>query len=362
MSAPLPHLKDLAPDALRARFAADGVPGFRADQVSAWLYGRGVEDPAAMTDLSLELRQRLGREWRLRALEVEAVDRSADGTLKGVLRAEDGALVEAVLIPEEERTTLCVSTQVGCPLACSFCATGALGFGRNLRTAEIVDQVCRMRELLPPERRITNVVFMGMGEPLLNLRNVVEAVRLLLHPKAFAFAPRRVTVSTAGVAPRIPDLLAQVPVNLAVSLHAATDVVRNELVPLNRRFPLDTLLGTLRRLPRLSRRHPVFFEYTLIEGVNDSAADARALVERLRGIPSKVNLIPMNPHADSPYRPPSPEVASRFMGVLVRGGLTPTLRRSRGGDIDAACGQLAARGRRGAQAAAGGRPKPSREV
>lgn len=348
-----PQLKDLTPDGLRRRFAALGLPAYRADQVAGWLYGRGVEEPARMTDLPRALRERLEAEFSFRALELESLDRAVDGTAKGLLQAEDGSRVEAVLIPEEERTTLCVSTQVGCPLACSFCATGALGFGRNLSTAEIVDQVCRMREVLPAGRRITNVVFMGMGEPLLNLPRVLEAVRTLLHPKGFAMAPRRVTVSTAGVVPRIGPLVESVPVNLAVSLHATTDAVRDVLVPLNRRFPLAELFASLRALPRLSRRHPVFFEYTLLAGVNDAPEDARRLASWLRGLPSKVNLIPMNPHDDAPYRAPAPEVASRFMGELVRAGITVTLRRSRGSDIDAACGQLAG-GRRKPAGAAGG--------
>jgi len=336
-------LKDLGPEALRERFRADGLPAYRAEQVAAWVYGRGVEDFAEMTDLGRELRAELEARFSLRSLELEQSHRSVDGTVKGTLRTSDGEILEAVIIPEESRTTLCVSTQVGCPLACSFCATGALGLTRNLTTAEIVDQVCRMREVAPEGQPISNIVFMGMGEPLLNLPNVAEAVRTLLHPKAFGFAPRRVTVSTAGLVPRIPDLLEEVPVNLAVSLHATTDEVRDVLVPINRRFPIATLLETLRGLPRISRRHPVFFEYTLMEGVNDGVEDARRLVRLLRGLPSKVNLIPMNAHPDAPYRPPSPEVASRFMGELVRGGLTTTLRRSRGSDIDAACGQLAAR-------------------
>jgi 23S rRNA (adenine2503-C2)-methyltransferase len=338
-----PHLKDHSPDALRARFAERGIEGYRADQVVAWLYGRGVEDPEAMTDLGRELRQRLTQEWRTRALELDRTELSADGTTKGVLRAADGALVESVLIPEGERTTLCISTQVGCPLRCSFCATGAMGFTRNLRTAEIVDQVCRMRALLAPGQRITNVVYMGMGEPLLNLRAVVESVRVLEHPKAFALAPRRVTVSTAGVVPRIRPLLESVPVNLAVSLHAATDAVRDLLVPLNRRFPLASLLGELRSLPRIDARHPVFFEYTLIAGVNDASADARRLTELIRGLPCKVNLIPMNAHPDSSARPPSPGVTERFAAELAHRGVTVTVRRSRGDDIAAACGQLAGR-------------------
>jgi 23S rRNA (adenine2503-C2)-methyltransferase len=338
-----PNLKGFSPAALRECFAAEGLPAWRADQVASWLYARGVDDPLAWTDLPQELREALATRFETRALEVASVDRSVDGTVKAALRARDGAVLEAVVIPEEDRTTLCVSTQVGCPLACSFCATGTLGLTRNLSAAEIVDQLARMRELVP-ERRVTNVVFMGMGEPLLNLRAVVEAVRTLQHARGFGFAPRRVTVSTAGVVPRIAELLAAVPVNLAVSLHATTDALRDVLVPLNKRFPLAELLGALRRIPQLSRRHPVFVEYTLMAGVNDARVDARRLVGLLHGIPAKVNLIPMNPHAGAPYRAPEPEVASAFMGELVKGGLVATLRKSRGGDIDAACGQLAGRG------------------
>jgi len=338
-----PNLKDLAPDALRACLAELGEKPFRAEQIVGWLYGRGVEDPRAMTDLALGLRERLASGFRTRSLETGASYRSLDGTRKAVLRAADGARIEAVLIPDEDRTTLCVSTQVGCPLACSFCATGALGFTRNLATGEIVDQFCRMRELLDPEERITNVVFMGMGEPLLNLQAVIAAIRILMHPRAFALAGRRITVSTAGLVPRIGDLLEAVPVNLAVSLHAATDALRDELVPLNRRFPLRELLGALRASPRITRQRPVFFEYTLLGGVNDRPEDARRLLSLLRGIPAKLNVIPVNPHADSPYAEPRPGDVHAFLGTLARGGLTVTLRRSRGADIEAACGQLALR-------------------
>jgi 23S rRNA (adenine2503-C2)-methyltransferase len=347
------NLKNHSVEALREQFRRDGLEPWRADQVAGWLYGRGVDDLAAMTDLSHELRERLAAEWSARALETLRVARSSDGTRKAALRAHDGAVVEAVLIPEERRATLCVSTQVGCPLACSFCATGSMGFTRNLTTAEIVDQLCRMREVLEPDERITNVVFMGMGEPLLNLPAVLEAIRLLVHPRAFAMAPRRITVSTAGVVPRIRPLLAAATVNLAVSLHATTDAVRDELVPLNRRFPLEALLGELRAIELLSARRPVFFEYTLLSGVNDGVEDARRLAKLLRGIPSKVNAIPMNPHADSPYRPPSPEVVDAFTAELHARGVRVTLRRDRGRDIDAACGQLALRDAR-AEAGAGG--------
>ena len=358
MNEPL-HIKDHSVEALRERFAAEGVRPYRADQLAAWLYARGVEDPDRMTDLDRSLRQRLGSEWELEALALERADRSVDGTVKAVLRAGDGARIESVIIPEPERTTLCVSTQVGCAMACSFCATGALGFSRNLRASEIVDQVCRVRALAPAERPISNVVFMGMGEPLLNLDAVVEAIRLLIHPKAFGLAPRRVTVSTVGVVPKLAELLERVPVNLAVSLHATTDEVRDRLVPLNARFPLASLLGALRALPGLSRRRPVFFEYTLIAGVNDTPEDAERLPELLRGIPAKLNLIPMNPHPDSPHQPPSAAVCDRFLGILARRGMTVTLRRSRGPDIQAACGQLALRPAPGLQDARGEAETPA---
>ena len=341
-----PNLKDYSIEGLRGRIARDGLAPYRAEQIAGWLYQRGVEEPERMTDLPVELRSQLRERWETRSLDVSAVDRSADGTVKATLIARDGARIESVLIPEENRTTLCVSTQVGCSLACSFCATGAFGFQRNLATAEIIDQVCRMRELLEAERQITNVVFMGMGEPLLNLDAVIEAVRILLHPKAFGLAPRRVTVSTAGVLPKIRPLLESVPVNLAVSLHATTDDVRDRLVPLNRRFPLRELLATLRALDGITARRPVFFEYTLIDGVNDGPEDARRLARLARSLPSKVNLIPMNAHGDSTLRPPPEATVDRFLRDLASRGTTVTLRRSRGSDIDAACGQLALRSSR----------------
>lgn len=336
------NLKNHSIDSLRERLPQWGLEPYRAEQIAAWLYQRGVDDPECMTDLSKDLRARLGGEWETRALEIARVAHSVDGTSKAVLEARDGCQVEAVLIPEAARNTLCISTQVGCPLACDFCATGVLGFQRNLTTAEIVDQVCRMREVAG-DRPVTNIVFMGMGEPLLNLPAVAEAIRLFIHPKAFGMAPRRITVSTVGVVPKIEALLAIAPINLAVSLHATTDVVRDRLVPLNRRYPLDTLLGKLRELDDVSPRRPVFFEYTLIAGVNDSPEDAKRLAPLLRGIPAKLNLIPMNPHSDTAYRAPDEDATDRFLRIVAGSGLFVSLRRSRGPDIDAACGQLALR-------------------
>jgi 23S rRNA (adenine2503-C2)-methyltransferase len=340
----LPCIKDFSLPALREQLGALGWKPFRAEQIGAWLYPRGVRDAAEMTDLSLADRTRLAESFALSALEVDRVAHSTDGTIKAVLRASDGALIESVLIPEEGRTTLCVSTQVGCPMACSFCATGTLGFTRNLSTGEIIDQVCRMRVLLGDARDITNIVFMGMGEPLLNRASLSEAIRILIDPKAFAMAPRRLTVSTVGIVPQIDPLLECFPVNLAVSLHATTDAVRDGLVPLNRQYPLPVLLGALHASPYVTRRRPIFFEYTLIDGVNDSLEDARRLPRLISGLPSKVNLIPMNSHPGSSYGAPSEERVDAFLRVLAGAGVRVTLRRSRGPDIDAACGQLALRG------------------
>jgi 23S rRNA (adenine2503-C2)-methyltransferase len=338
-----PNLKDHARPALREIFAARGWPAYRADQVLSWLYRNDAASMEAMTNIPSVIRDRLAEEFDIDSLSVEATQRSVDGTRKLLLGAADGARIEAVLIPEERRHTLCVSTQVGCPLTCDFCATGALGFTRNLTCGEIVDQVLHARKVMGPDTTLTNLVFMGMGEPLLNLPNVSEAIRLLTDPKAFAIAPRRVTVSTAGVLPQIAPLLEVAPIHLAVSLHATTDEVRDVLVPLNKRFPLDQLLETLRNEPRINRRRPVFFEYTLMEGINDSEEDARRLPALISGLAAKVNVIPMNPHADAPYRPPAPEVVDRFTAILHRAGVRVTLRRDRGRDIDAACGQLANR-------------------
>lgn len=338
-----PSLKDHALPALRALFATRGWPAYRAEQVAHWLYRQDARSLEAMTNLPAGLREAIAAEFELETLEVAALQRSVDGTQKLLLRAFDGAAIEAVLIPEERRHTLCVSTQVGCPLTCSFCATGALGFTRNLSAGEIVDQVLHARRLLPEGESLTNLVFMGMGEPLLNLASVSEAIRILVDPKGLALAPRRITVSTAGVLPQIAPLLAVAPIHLAVSLHATTDEVRDVLVPLNKRFPLAELMKTLRDEPLLSRRRPVFFEYTLMDGINDSLEDARRLPRLIAGIPAKINVIPMNPHADAPYRPPAAAVVDRFTAALHEAGLRVTLRRDRGRDIDAACGQLANR-------------------
>ena len=338
-----PNLKDYALPALRDLCKARGWPAYRGDQIATWLYQNDATSLDEMTNLPAEMRSSLAADFDFSSLEIVTTQKSSDGTMKLLLGAHDAARIEAVLIPEERRQTLCVSTQVGCPLTCSFCATGALGFTRNLTAAEIVDQVLIARRQLADDEILSNLVFMGMGEPLLNLPAVSEAIRLFTDPKAFGMAARRITVSTAGVLPQIGPLLEVAPIHLAVSLHATTDEVRDVLVPLNKRFPINELLTTLREEPRINRRRPVFFEYTLMEGVNDSVEDARRLPALLAGIPSKVNVIPMNPHPDAPYRPPQPDVVDRFTATLHHAGLRVTLRRDRGRDIDAACGQLANR-------------------
>ncbi len=330
------------PDELRQAFAREGLERFRADQVLRWVYGRRVRDFRTMSDLGRPLRERLLESWRLGCLERESLIESADGTRKLVLRTRDGAKIESVLIPEHPRQTLCVSSQVGCSLDCSFCATGRLGLGRNLRTEEIVDQVLHGAELLARSAgTLTHVVFMGMGEPLLNLETVIRSIRILADPRAAGLSPRRVTVSTAGVVPRMAELGRALPVRLAVSLHATTDDVRDVLVPLNRRFPIATLLEACRRYPA-SRRDRLSFEYTLIRDVNDSPEDARRLVTLLHGLRAKVNLIALNEHPATSYRRATDAAVEAFASTLAAAQVPVTVRRSRGGDILAACGQLGA--------------------
>lgn len=335
------NLKDHSHEALRERFVGEGVPAYRAAQVMNWLYKRGTEDIAEMTDLSVDLRKSLADVWETRAVDVRKSELSVDGTRKLALATRDEKLIEAVIIPEARRNTLCISTQVGCALACDFCATGTMGFTRNLSTAEIVDQVCRAQEVIGADETISNVVFMGMGEPLLNFPAVKESIRIMIDPRALGLAPRRITVSTAGVVPKISELIALAPVNLAVSLHATTDAVRDVLVPINKKFPLDALLGLLRSDENVTRKRPVFFEYTLLKGVNDSIEDAKRLPGLLRDIPCKINLIPANSHPGGRYRAPDQDVMDRFAGAVHASGMRVTLRRSRGADIAAACGQLA---------------------
>ena len=338
------NLLDLNRAGLADFFAALGEKPYRVEQVMKWIYHFGVDDFDAMTNLSKDLRRRLAEMAVIRAPEVVTRQASADGTHKWLLRLEGGDCVETVFIPEEDRGTLCVSSQVGCQLNCTFCSTARQGFSRNLTTAEIIGQVWLARRLLdasrPGNHTVTNVVLMGMGEPLLNYDNVVTAMDLMLDDLAIGLARRRVTLSTAGMVPALDRLRERCPVSLAVSLHAPDDALRDRLVPLNRKYPIAELLDACRRYARHGPKPHVTFEYVMLDGINDSPEHARQLTRILRPVPAKVNLIPFNPFPESLYRRSSGEAVDAFRAVLLEAGIMTITRRTRGDDIDAACGQL----------------------
>ncbi|MGR3984665.1 MAG: 23S rRNA (adenine(2503)-C(2))-methyltransferase RlmN [Gammaproteobacteria bacterium] len=343
------NLMSLDRASMESMFDAMGEKRFRARQVLQWIYQRGVISIDAMTDLGKPLRSRLNRDAGIALPQVAARRVSADGTRKWLLQLADGNRIETVFIPEAARGTLCVSSQAGCALGCTFCATARSGFNRNLSVDEIIGQVwLANRELAEspasPEsphtaRAVTNIVLMGMGEPLLNFDNVVPAMRLMTDDCSFGLSRRRVTLSTAGLAPAIERLGATCPVSLAVSLHAPEDELRTQLVPLNKKYPLARLLAACRRYA--GARRQITFEYVLLDGVNASPAQARALARLLGDMPAKVNLIPFNPSPGIAYRRPPPSAVERFRDILLGAGIFTVTRKTRGDDIDAACGQLA---------------------
>ena len=331
---------------LEAFFETIGEKKFRASQLMKWIHQLGVVDFREMNNLSKDLREQLAEISCISNLEVAQDLLSKDGTRKWLLRLHDGNHIEAVFIPEDDRGTLCVSSQVGCALDCSFCSTGRQGFNRNLSSAEIISQVWLASQLLDeekkPGRKITNVVMMGMGEPLLNFDNLVIAVRIMMDDFAYGLSKRRVTVSTAGVIPAMDRLGDILDMRLAVSLHASNDALRDELVPVNKKYPLKELMSACRRfIDKQNSRSRITFEYVLLEGVNDKPEHARELVKLLKGIPTLMNLIPFNPFQGSGYRTSSKQVVSRFSEILHNAGMTTVVRKTRGDDIDAACGQLA---------------------
>jgi len=339
------NLFDLDQTRMRAFFESIGEKPFRAEQVLKWVYHQGVTDFDQMTNLSMELRQRLPQVAEVEPPRVLNEQLSLDGTTKWLIGFGGGNAVETVFIPEPNRGTLCISSQVGCALNCTFCSTGAQGFNRNLSTGEIIGQVWLAAQALGHERNgkrcITNVVFMGMGEPLLNFDAVVGALSLLRDDLGFGFAAKRVTLSTAGLVPGIDQLRETIDVVLAVSLHAPEDKLRETLVPLNRKYPIKELMRSCADYVSDKHKRSVTFEYTLIDGVNDHPEHARQLVKLLRRLPSKLNLIPFNPFPGTRYRC-SPEARIReFQEIVMAGGLIATVRKTRGDDIDAACGQLA---------------------
>jgi len=350
------NLLDLDRTALTVWLESRGEKPFRARQVLRWVHRRGTADPDQMSDVARSLRARLAQETCIRAAPVQRAGTSSDGTRKWLLDVGAGEAVETVYIPEPDRATLCISTQAGCAVNCRFCATGMQGFSRNLSTAEIIGQLWmaehEMRATLPPtakgqqgadgpQRAISNVVLMGMGEPLQNYDAVLPALRLMLDDDAYGLSRRRVTVSTSGMVPMMDKLARDCPVALAVSLHAADDALRSELVPLNRKYPLAEVLGACKRYLRHSPRDFITFEYVLLAGVNDSDRHARQLLRRVEDIACKINLIAFNPFPGSGLRRPDAQRVRDFSALLSDGGIVTTVRRTRGDDIDAACGQLA---------------------
>lgn len=340
-----------------------GLERFRARQIFRWLWRSDVTSFDQMTDLQKELRQRLSELYYISSLRPEKIERSQDGTKKFLFALSDGNHIESVLIPEKGHYTLCLSSQAGCAMGCRFCLTGKGGFKRNLKTSEIVNQVLAVQGALPdeklsrpsasggneaspsaPERDaapggLTNLVFMGMGEPLANYENLIKSLRILLADEGCGFSSRRVTVSTCGLVPQMEKLGRDITVNLAISLHAPDNETRNFLMPINRTYPMEVLIDACRRFP-LPQRRMITFEYLLISGVNDFPEQARALAKLLRDVRAKINLIPFNAYPGSEFKPPPPERVLAFQQILIKNHYTTMIRQSKGADISAACGQL----------------------
>ncbi len=334
------NLLDYDREGLAAFFAGLGEKPFRATQLLKWIYQEGVVDFELMTNFSKSLRSYLEQNCVITTPKIVLEKAASDGTRKWVVETSCGNRIETVFIPEESRGTLCVSSQVGCALGCTFCSTAQQGFNRNLRTSEIIGQVMLAQQRLGDSKKITNVVMMGMGEPLLNFDNVVAAMNLMMDDFAYGLSKRRVTVSTSGVVPAMYRLTEVCDVSLAVSLHAVTDTLRDELVPINKKYPLKELMDACRDNAKLAPRRTITFEYVMLNGVNDSLEDARGLIKLLKTVPSKLNLIPFNPFPNSVYTCSSNNTINRFKDLLNAAGIVTTVRKTRGEDIDAACGQL----------------------
>lgn len=340
------NLMGLDRSAMEQFFAERGEKTFRASQVMKWIHQVGVRDFSQMTNLSKSLRESLADSCVIEVPDIISDELSTDGTRKWLLRVPGKSAIEMVFIPEESRGTLCVSSQVGCTLNCSFCATGKQGYNRDLTTAEIIGQVWIAKHLLAEQyqsdqRIVSNVVMMGMGEPLMNFDNVVAAMHIMQDDFCFGLSKRRITLSTAGVVPKIDLLKTACPVSLAVSLHAPNDELRNELVPLNRKYPIKELLAACNRYVADSQRARITFEYVMLSGVNDHLEHAEQLADLMHTVPGKVNLIPFNSFAGIDYVRSSNSRINRFRDILHERGVIVTVRRTRGDDIDAACGQLA---------------------
>src|SRR5262245_60292257 len=345
----MPHRLDLADlelSSMEAALVERGHERFRARQLFSWIYRRGVTDFEAMTNLPRDLRTAVTDEVSLTSPAVERRETSSDGTEKFLLRLDDGRHIESVFIPDTPAMTLCISTQVGCAMACAFCLTGKMGLVRNLTAGEIVGQVRVLADVLAMRESTFNIVLMGMGEPLHNYDETMKALRILADPQGFHLPPRRITLSTVGLLPAL-ERLAKEPVmpNLAISLHAPTDRQRGELVPINKKYGVEDIVAAARKFP-LKKRARITFEYVLLAGVNDSPEDARRLAKLLAGGKSKVNLIPLNAAAGIPFERPSDAAVDQFARILAEHGLTVSVRKSRGRDIRAACGQLIVEGQK----------------
>jgi 23S rRNA (adenine2503-C2)-methyltransferase len=335
-------LKELGQKGLEELMASLGEKPYRAYQLYRWIYKRGATSFDEMTDVSKGFREEMKGRFTISRPNFTETEESGDGARKLLLELDDGNCIESVIIPEERRLTLCISTQAGCPLECGFCVTGRGGFVRNLRLSEMINQVQAARKLLPDDKPITNLVLMGMGEPLLNYEEVKRFLDIAADQSGLAFAPRRITVSTAGIIPMIERLGRETKVMLAVSLNGATDEVRSRLMPINRKYPLKKLMEACRRYGS-GKKRVVTFEYILIKGVNDSQEDARRVVALISKIPCKINLIPFNPFQDIPFTRPDRGTILQFQKILIDSGYTTFLRESRGNEIRAACGQLSGR-------------------
>ena len=333
-------------ESLSAQFKQLGLPSFRVQQVWNWLYHHGVRSFDLMNNISNDVRHKLAEHYVIERPFVSNAQSSTDGTQKWLLRFADGQEAETVHIPEVDRGTLCISSQIGCTLTCTFCHTGTQMLVRNLTASEIVGQVMMARDVFSEwptpfsNRHISNVVLMGMGEPLYNYENVATAIKILTDEKGICLSRRKITLSTSGVVPMIERCGEELGVGLAISLHATNDELRNKLVPLNKKYPLKELLEACRNYPNLSNARRITFEYVMLKGVNDSLADARRLVQLIKGIPAKINLIPFNPWPNSPYECSTPQAISAFAEVVYRAGYASPVRTPRGRDILAACGQL----------------------
>ena len=335
-----PNIADLNLKELSGFLTEHNHPIYRAKQIWQWLFQKRATTFEEMTNLSRDLREGLGDHFLIGRLQILRRAESCDGTVKFLFGLADGESIESVLIPEATRLTLCISTQAGCAFGCAFCATAVLGLKRNLTSSEIVNQVLEVSRSFQNERRITHIVLMGMGEPLANYEQTLRALEIITDSKwGVGISPRRVTLSTVGLVPQIEKLMAETRVNLAISLHAPNNEIRGQLMPVNRKYSLAQLIDCCRSLP-IPRRKRITFEYVLLRGVNDSEQHARELAKLLRGIPSKVNVIPFNPHPGSEFLRPTNESIARFQNVLHDAGMQINVRRPRGDDIQAACGQL----------------------